>query len=218
VNIERLSKQLINDFVTNPKKAILLGILIAVGLFFWLPAFWGWIRKDTIVPESSAVAQTMVNASPTQTIAGENTIDNNGDKSRHYSWKASLKLMRNDPRTRPAGPLTITHDPFHVPKEEIVHSPTEDQAKPQEPISPASLGMVLSSTLIGPNGAIARIGGKTYNRGQIVKVEKEGRHYEFIVTEIHDRRVQLETEGKSFQLTIPEPTASSHMVLGTVEK
>ncbi len=86
------------------------------------------------------------------------------------------------------------------------------------PASPASLGMALTSTIIGPNGGIARIGGRTYNQGQTIEAVKEGRNYKFVLSEIHDRKVVLELEGESFELSIPEPGTSGRMVLGTVDK
>jgi hypothetical protein len=127
--------------------------------------------------------------------------------------------MSNDPRTRPAGQLTITRDPFQGPKDAIAKAAMEEQTKTKAPpASPASMGMTLTSTIIGPKGGIARIGGRTYNQGQSIETEKEGRNYKFVLSEIHDRRVVLEMEGERFELSIPEPGASSHMVLGTVEK
>ena len=80
---------------------------------------------------------------------------------------------------------------------EAVDKITEEPAVKAPPASPASLGMALTSTIIGPNGGIARIGGRTYNQGQTIEAVKEGRNYKFVLSEIHDRKVVLELEGES---------------------
>ena len=67
VNIQNLSKQLNHEITANPKKAIFLGILMAVGLYFWVPLLWGWVHKDKVGPESSAGVPSSGNC-----IAGSN--------------------------------------------------------------------------------------------------------------------------------------------------
>ena len=144
---------------------------------------------------------------------------NKENKPLQHRWKEVLKWMNNDPLTSPAPALTSDRDPFQG-RKDVVEKTVIEETPPVKavPVSPASLGMSLTSTLIGQNGGIARIGGRTYNLGQAVETEKDGRNYKFVLTEIHDRRVVLETEGEQFELSIPEPGASSRMVLGTVEK
>jgi hypothetical protein len=216
VKIQDLSKQFKHEIAAHPKKAVVLGIMIVLGLYFWVPLFWGWANKSK---ESPAGTQAVVNASPGPINSANNLTANKENKPPRYSWKEVLKQMSNDPRTRPAEPLTIARNPFQGPKETIDKAALEEQAKAKvPPATPASLGMALTSTLIGPKGGIARIGGKTYNQGQTIETEKEGRNYKFVLAEIHDRRVVLEMEGERFELSIPKPGTSSHMVLGTVEK
>jgi hypothetical protein len=219
VNIQELSKQLKHEVAVHPKKAVVLGILTAVGLYLWGPLFWRWANKSNEDSQSPAGTQAVVIASSGQTNSANNLAANKENKPPRYSWKEVLKQMSNDPRTRPAEPLTIARNPFQGLKETIDKAALEEQVKAKAPpATPASLGMALTSTLIGPKGGIARIGGRTYNQGQTIETEKEGHNYKFVLTEIHDRRVVLEMEGERFELSIPKPGTSSHMVLGTVEK
>lgn len=219
MNIHNIGKQLKRDINNNPKKALFLGILLVLGLYFWAPFFERWITKGKEGSESPSGTQTMVNTPLGQTSSGDKSTAEKENKSRRYNWKEVVNWMSNDPRTRPAEPLTITRDPFQSSKDTLEKNLKDEEAniKPP-PVSPASLGMALTSTLIGPGGGIARIGGRTYNRGQIIEAEKEGRNYKFILTEIQDRRVVLEMEGERFELSIPEPGMSGHMVLGTAGK
>ena len=190
---------------------------MVVGLYFWMPHFLGWINKSEEGPKSSSGTQVAANTSAGQTNSTDNLSANKESKSLQYSWKEVLKWMNNDPRTRPAQPLAIDRDPFQGPKDDIDKTIEEPEVI-APPVSPASLGMALTSTLIGPNGGIARIGGRTYNQGQTIETVKEGRNYKFVLAEIHDRKVVLEMEGERFELSIPEPGTSGRMVLGTVEK
>jgi hypothetical protein len=219
VNIHNLSKQFKHEIAAHPKKAIVLGLMMVVGLYFWIPHFFVWINKSKEDARSSAGTQIAVETSPGQTNPADNLSANKENKPLQHPWKEMLKWMNNDPRTRPAQALTVVRDPFQGPKATIDKTAIEEQANVKaQPVSPASLGMALTSTLIGQNGGIARIGGRTYNLGQTIETVKEGRNYKFVLTEIHDRRVVLEMEGERFELSIPEPGTSSHMVLGAVEK
>jgi hypothetical protein len=182
-----------------------------------MPHFLGWINKSEEGPRSPSGTQVAVNKSLGQTNSADNLSGNKENKPLQYSWKEVLKWMNNDPRTRPAQPLTIDRDPFQGSKDAVDKTIEEPEVK-APPVSPTSLGMALTSTLIGPNGGIARIGGRTYNQGQTIEAVKEGRNYKFVLSEIHDRKVVLEMEGERFELSIPEPGTSGHMVLGTVEK
>jgi hypothetical protein len=218
VNIQKLGKQLRREIVTNPRKAIFLGILIVIGLYFWMP----FPRSEQIHGEASSksgvATQNMLKAPEPTTSSGGQLAGNTEKKSTRYSWKEVVKLMGNDPRTLPAEPLTINKDPFQGPKETLAKEVTEEQIGAKlPPITPASLGMTLTSTLIGTKSGLARIGGRTYELGQIIELEKDGRKYKFILAEIQDRRVLLEMEGEQYELNIPEPGASNRMVLGNVE-
>jgi hypothetical protein len=216
VNIQKIIKQFKQDIVAHPKKAIVLGIVMVVGLFFWMYHLWGWINKNNEGPNSSSDPQVAITTSVGQTNSAYKASANNEKKLLRYSWKEVLKSMNNDPRTRPAQVLTLDRDPFQA-RKETIEKPIEEQEVKAPPVSPTSLGMALTSTLIGANGGKARIGGRTYSQGQTIEAMKEGRNYKFVLSEIHDRKVVLEMEGERFELCIPEPGTSSRMVLGTIE-
>ena len=189
-----------------------------MALYFWISPLWGWIN-DKENSDSLVGIQTGINTSPGQTNSVDYLTADKENKNLRQSWKEVAKWINNDPRMHPAEPLTITRDPFRGLKEDVAKTAMEDQVEAKAPpVSPASLGMALTSTIIGPRVGIARIGGRTYNQGQTIDVEKDGRNHRFVLTEIFDRRVVLETEGERFELSIPEPGASAHMVLGSAEK
>ncbi len=189
-------------------------IVVLLGLFFISSVIWRGISKG----EENAVAketQTTINVTSGQTgIATEETTNKENTNSRP-TWKEMVKLMSNDPRMCPAESLTTARDPFLEPKTVLKQTGAEEQGKDKPRLMPPeSLGMSLSSTLIGSQGKIARISGRTYKQGQAVEVDKDGRHYKFILDEIRDRQVVLEAEGEHFELSIPDPGKSQRMVFG----
>jgi hypothetical protein len=219
VNIRDIEKQLRSEIAAHPRKAIVLGIMMAVGLCFWAPRFYGWLNVSKEGQQSTAAMKVQATTSSEQTASGGQSNANKEVKPSQHRWKEVLQWIHDDPRTSPAPALTAIRDPFHVRKEAVEKPAAEEPAtvKPV-PVSPMSLGMALTSTIVAQDGGIARIGGSIYSLGQAVEIAKEGRSYKFVLTEIHDRRVVLEMEGEQFELNIPEPGASSRMVLGKVAK
>jgi hypothetical protein len=219
VNISDLEKQFRSEIASNPRKAIVLGIMVAVGLCFLAARLHGLLSESSDTQGVPVGAQVVTTTSPEQAASVSQSLANKEVEPSQHDWKEVLKWRSTDPRTSPAPPLAAMRNPFHVRKEATEKPVVEEPvaAKPV-PVSPTSLGMTLTSTIVAQNGGIARIGGKVYNLGQAVEIAKEGRDYKFTLTEIHDRRVVLEMDGERFELNIPEPGASSHMVLGTIAK
>jgi hypothetical protein len=219
VNLQDLNKQLRTEITAHPRKAVILLIMMVVGLCFWAPRFYGWLNASTAEQQLPAGDRGQTATTSEHNGAGDRSIANKESKPSQHRWKEVLKWINNDPRTSPAPPLAEIRDPFHVRKALVEKSVVEEPAtvKPV-PVSPTSLGMSLTSTVIWQNGGIARIGGKMYSLGRAIEITKEGHSYKFVLTEIQDRRVVLEMEGEKFELNIPEPGASSHMIMGTVAK
>jgi hypothetical protein len=215
VDLQKIKNQLVHEASKNPKKAVFAGLLLVVGLYFWIPLVWGWMNKDCENVELPGATQTVINAQESPKNHETETTVKETEKT-SLSWKALVRLINNDPRMHPAESLKINRDPFRDPRDAIAKKiDEEEQAKEKlPPASPASLGLNLTSTIIGPQGSIARIAGKTYSLGQTIEMRKEGRNFKFTITEIRDRRVLLEAEGESFELSIPEPGNSDRMVFG----
>jgi len=116
--------------------------------------------------------------------------------------------------------LVQTRDPFESPPTEEAEGKAEDKIKAKSPVvTPVAAGLVLTSTIIGPQRRVVQISGKTYAVGQMIEVakEKESVHATFRLIEVHPRRAVLEAGGERFELTIPEPGKSGKMeFLGAV--
>ena len=106
--------------------------------------------------------------------------------------------MHDDPRTMTAPTLTKTRDPFEPPKIDVAETKPVEPPKPKPPaITPAAAGLVLTSTIVGPQRRIAQISGKIYAVGQTIDPPKEKKEKEpggpaFKLVEVQPRRAVLE--------------------------
>jgi len=91
------------------------------------------------------------------------------------------------PKTRPAGV-------------------TPSASLPQ--VTPATLGVELSGTLVGPHRRVALIGGKAYREGQTITVDQNDQPIQFELVEVHPQRIVLNLQGTRFDLAIPERRSS----------
>jgi hypothetical protein len=210
VSLGRIGKKLRREAAANPKKVVLLGVVAIVALYFWAPLVRGWIVTDKAAGPTAidAMPATIV-AQPTNSVP-ESQPAGNKIPSVQPSWQQVAQWMSKDPRTMIAPVMTQARDPFEAPRPEVAETNVEEKVEAKPPVTPAAAGLVLTSTIIGPQRRIVQINGKTYAVGQSIEVakEKESLRATFKLLEVHPRRAVLESEGKRFELTIPEPDKS----------
>jgi len=212
VNFERVFKQLRREATTNPKKAVVLGLLALVALWFWVPLMWGWISTGDAEAEDAVAARIGSSIRPDATLKETDESPKSKSKSKSiHPWRQLVQWMDNDPQTLPATLVSETRDPFRTPAVEVAEAEPIVEDEPEEvplDVTPESLGMSLSSTIIGPRRRTARIDGKSYQQGKLVEVVSDGQQIQFELVEVHPRHVILEREGKRFELmTLPGATA-----------
>jgi hypothetical protein len=215
VRLKRIAKQLKREATAHPTKAALLGLLAVVALWFWAPLVWGWIAEDdqtigAVVTEPAAESPA---APSPPTSAGARTTSKQSDAPQH-PWQQLVQWMDSDPRTSAAQAVPEIRDPFVGCKTEVAERlPEEETEKVQVEVTPQSLGMTLSSTIVGPRRRVALINGKTYRQGQTVTATRDGQEYVFTLTEVHPRRIVLRYQAKQFELIIPSPAGSAQIEL-----
>jgi hypothetical protein len=213
VKLGRLAKRFRREIATNPKKAIFLGVMTCVALYFWVPLVAGWITKEKSESNNDipTAKQSVVEQPVAATIAPSSTAQ--AVVSDRPTWQQVVAWMRNDPRTMIAPPLTNHRDPFEPPKSEIVLAKPEKAREPRHPaLTPATTGLTLTSTILGPQRQIAQINGRSYTVGQTVEVAREKEkapvQATFKLMEVYPRRVILQSGEERLELTIPEPGSS----------
>jgi hypothetical protein len=225
-------------------KAAFLGAATLVACYFWIPLVKGWIapsNPDTTTTTTetmtapTAAAPAPVAATPAVPAAAPTPGPEGGsveNKPVGPSWLQIAEWMKNDPRTMTAPPLAIARDPFESPWAKVAEAKPVEAVKPKTPvITPTAAGLVLTSTIIGPQRRVAQINGRTYAAGQIIVAgkekeagkdknkerDKESLKIAFRLVEVQPRRVVLEANGQQFELTIPEPGKSEKIeLLGAV--
>jgi hypothetical protein len=122
--------------------------------------------------------------------------------------------MDNDRRTSATNPAIGLRNPFLISQTEAAKAERKNALeKISLEATPEGLGMVLSSTIIGPHRRVAQINGKSYRQGEIVKLAKDGQQVEFTLAAVYPRRVVLKWKGRQFDLTIPVPVRSGRIEL-----
>jgi hypothetical protein len=184
MNAQRIMRQLRREIKANPKRAALLGGLVAVGIYFWAPLLAGWVMpKDSGKATAKASAKKSKPATPD---APSLTAPESTKPKDNTAWTELWAAIREDNRTKPSATLAISTNPFRpFPEpEESDSADAEDgndgnttpgkkgetakrSAAPVE-ITPKTLGMKLTGTAIGARRRAAVIDGKTVPEGALV--------------------------------------------------
>jgi hypothetical protein len=214
VNVNKLGKRLHRELKANPKKAAVLGLLAVGALWFWVPLVSNWVSpKKTTTSGANKAAAVPVAGAPAAPAA----VGITENKRPSHSWEQIVALIEGDPRTRSVTKLPGRPNPFHEvrPEEEQQRVAGEKETKKakmaETPPDPQSLGMVLSSTIVGPDRRVALVNGKAYPEGGQVILGGGERPTEFRITQVHPKGVVLERNGKSFEVSLPDRKWSGRM-------
>jgi hypothetical protein len=200
----KLQKQIRNELKKSPGKAIALAGLGVVAVYFWGDLL---MSKDSSgssappPPDATAIAVTAAPAAAQQQTAPATPVT---------EWRQIAAWIEQDLHMRSADIASAQRDPFvlDVPVETPVAeaAPEEEEPEPIEELDPAELGLVLTSTAVGPHRAAALINGRAYIEGRMIKTA-DGQ--EFRLSQISPKRVVLERAGKHFELQLAEREAAS---------
>jgi len=226
LSLNKLVKRLRREAASSPKKLAVLALLAVVALWFWAPLLWGWFSpadKASASAEPGPTAEATTTTAATKTVAAavKKGTETQKEETPRHPWQELVEWMNHDPLTAAAHPLIDPRDPFVAVKteeeeqqEQIAETESQDVPKPLPAVvTPESLELALSSTIVGPRSRVARINGKTYRPGDTVKAGKDGQKIEFALVEVHPRKVVLERKGKQFDLAIPRPGNSDRIQL-----
>ena len=197
MNYQRLIRQLRREAVGNPKKAAILGLLALVALWFWAPLVWGWVAPKKKATASSAT-KTVAVATPESQASTHREYSDTEESAQQAlpAWHEIAKWRKNDPRSLAATWTATQRDPFTP----VENKSAENLDNLDNDLTPERLGMVLSSTIVGPQHRVAVINGETYSPGATVTVTSSGKTIQFVLAEIHPRRIVLMRGGQRFEL------------------
>jgi hypothetical protein len=157
VKLQKLGKQLRRELKANPKKAGVLALLLAVGLYLWGPLVWGWIapksadsgrkttaaNKGTASPAGSAATAGTPSSASATSIATEAGGASSKAKKRtttgsEFSWQQLTEWIQSDPRTKPAQDLPRMRSPFAPTAKQmaaIQQEKKQQEAKDKPPVA-----------------------------------------------------------------------------------
>jgi len=235
VKLDRLAARLHREVVASPKKAALLGLLFVVAVIYWMPLLWGWIRpestetsaKTASAPASGKGVPAVTKVPAMKPVAMETPASQTSGSSKH-TWREVAGWIESDPRmTTASHPPGRTHpfDPVEPPASE----PAETEGGPkaggkeeaiadlaQDIADPASLGLVLSSTIVGNESPAALINGKSYRLGEAVRLDHNKQTIEFQLVNIRADSVVLQRGERQYEVCLPEPAASGRLKMNVL--
>jgi hypothetical protein len=202
----KIVKQLRREVTSNPKKAAILGMGLLIAVYFWVPLVWGWIGKGrpAVAAAKLAAAPSVTPLAPPTATATASAAKKESEPAQ-YTWQQLVEWMDHDPRKLPADLGSADRDPFQgletivVPKH--VLQLAERPAVEEKQLTPAGLGLVLSSTLIASRRT-AVINAKTYEEGKKLDFSFAGQRVTFLLAEVHPRGVVLARNGERFDLPL----------------
>jgi hypothetical protein len=216
VSTNKWIKRLRRECTADPKKAAFLGLLMLVAVYFWAPLAWGWLTAASPTDRVSVpLAQSEVPMMPGHGNLAADSASRQADAPR-YPWQELARWRNADPRTVATREPAAGRDPFRLVQTESVEAKKVNEETPSEPRpvwTAETLGLQLSSTIVGPGRSIARISGRTYELGHTLELSRDGSRISLTLSEVGPGRAVLQGQGQSFELTIPDRQPSGRIEL-----
>lgn len=210
--IVTLKNRLLHEMKASAAKSAVLGLLLLVGLYFWIPPVWRAIvgGRGVVAPSASSVAAP-ASTSPVSSPNPPIPPAENGTATHtaHVSWDRAGDVLERDPLVRSADAATISEDPFRIDRGQFpppilfAADAIDDAPKPVPTKTVPRLpdDVVLKSTIIGRTRRAAFINTRLYHEGADVRFGGETYRLELV----QPRRAVLSRGGHTFELKIPGP-------------
>lgn len=207
MKLQSVIKQFKREVKKSPQKALVLGGLFLVACWFWAPLLLNWIK-----PEDSSSELVVKETEHSETIKTFETVLIQPVANR-IDWQTRARQIEQDPLMQSQKLHTDTLDPFRdysIASSNPVSEETDETQIAVRELSPKDVGLTLSSTIVSPQGNIARINQKNYRIGGLVffKTQADGNHPSavgFKIRSISSHSVLLERNGAIYSLDLRNP-------------
>ena len=223
----KLHDQLLKDLKASAPKSAMLGLLLLIGLYFWVPplvrAFGG---SETVTPavvppatttNAANVSATATNSSADSRSSNTNSNTNTATNKKPRDSAAMTRLLKESPLFRPASlddlpqrPFGVDTDQFPLPvlfaEEEAASAQKTSKAIVVEaPLVVEKLeGLNLKSTIVGTRRRAALINNRLYQEGQSVPWKK----LQLKLSLVQRKSVTLTDGSNEWQLVLDEKSES----------
>jgi hypothetical protein len=213
VNLKKLARRLRCEASANPKKAVVLALLVLVALYRWAPLVGTWLGKEDRKGKPAVQgSSTEILPSPKNTVARDEPEPVASEGDGRYRWDQVVRWMEQDPRTVASAVLATRRDPLRRAGEAAEsESKQEEEPQPVVPaVTPQELGLALSATVVGANRRVAMIDGRAYTEGKTIARIQDGQRFEFALVRILPRQVVLGQGDRQFVLAIPSGVSDDY--------
>ncbi len=207
--LQPFAQQLIRDLKASWQKTALLGLLLLVGFYFWIPPLVRAMRGGDASESNSSAAVTTDRPAVSAATVVEPSEESVADKP-DLNWQQLAELRDTDPllnsveiASRNQSPFSVNEDqfpPIVVFAEEAHETFEKVESKIadafQDPRTPERLK--LKSTIIGTSRRAAWINNKLYNEGSTIADESG----QYKIVRVESRSVTLSRDNQTFLLTI----------------
>ena len=195
------------ELIANPKKALVLLVLLAAAGWFWGPILWRKLAPAAVPATASSVRPDGKSAasSVSAPLAVERRAADPANSP--VDWRKLLAVRQRDPLTRPAVFDPQWPEPFKVAAAAATElAASEAGQHPSALLTPAELGLVLESIVYGKTTRAAVINGEVYHEGaEISASTAQGTAVSFDLVRIERTSVALKRHDRSFWLEFPRP-------------
>jgi hypothetical protein len=221
MNLSKFFQQLARDMKAFAAKTGVLGVLLLVGLYFWLPSLLSAFSGGT---SATAAPPATVTSSPTTTTPSNSPASTGSPSSlpnaapttkQPADSVAITKLLHEHPRMPPVNAEQLPEKPFGLDYEsmplpvEIVEDalaePPPAPSKPKLPPIEKLDGLTLKSTLVGPTRRAAMINNRLFQEGQMVPWKDK----QFRLESVTRKSVTLTDGTQSWQLSLKDSRGES---------
>lgn len=215
-----LTARLARDLKANGRKTATLGVLLLVGLYFWVPPLW-----RAVAGRASAAVATEAALPPPEVTPAAVPSPATPAAPQAVTWHEAERLRAEDELFRSAGRTDIRANAFvfdagflpidvefgeEDPETTVAGAPGAGSNSAGGPTGAGPLSeravLTLKSTLIGTNRRVAIINGRTYSEGAVIAAA--GRTWTLL--NIEPRRVLLDGDGGTLELRI-DPFAAGRI-------
>lgn len=191
MNLQQMIKQAKREAKASPAKAAVLVILLIVALYNWAPMVYGWVAGSSSAKSGSS-KKSASNLAMSQPDATSASHEKSGSESKsakkpidssEASWKQLAQWIDTDPLMEPADWPDGVACPFRDGEntsenrgidEVEADLPVETAVTTVERPTPDSIGLDVSSFVIGPEGRMIRLGDDIFHEGEEVRIFGSG--------------------------------------------
>lgn len=210
----KLYEQLLKDLKASAPKSATLGLLLLIGLYFWVPplvrAFGSSDVAPPTAPATGTVSQLGTNSATASRALTSSANTNLGSSKKPRDSAAMVKLLRESPLLQsasieelPQRPFGIDADQFPLP---VLFAEDDEEATPKTAVEETPKvvdrleGLTLKSTIVGSRRRAALINNRLYQEGQSVAWKGQ----QLKLSLVQRKSVTLTDGSREWQLALDE--------------